>query len=200
MLTRLSFALALALTVASARGQLFSGSDELLEPEKAFRISAQALDERNVQVEFRIADGYYMYRDRFSFAMESGKPLADVRIPRGEPKEDEFFGRTETFRDLVRIRVPVSAEDAAKGSVNLKVTSQGCSDKGVCYTPLEQTVKVSLPAVAAAPRASKRPNSSSMPWVLVAAGLAGALAVGGACAAALVRRRRRKHPKTPRTR
>jgi thiol:disulfide interchange protein DsbD len=84
------------------------------------------------------------YRDRFSFATESGKRLADVEIPRGTPKEDPFFGKTETFRRLVRIRVPVSPEDAAKNSIDLKVTSQGCADVGVCYLPLEQTVRVNL--------------------------------------------------------
>lgn len=131
---------------ASAQLQWLLGSkDELLDPEKAFRISARALDERSVEVEFAIADGYYMYRDRFSFATESGRQLADVEIPRGTPKEDQFFGRTETFRRLVRIRVPVSPGDAARGSVKLKVTSQGCADVGVCYVPLEQSVRVRLP-------------------------------------------------------
>lgn len=144
MLSRLFLSAALALAAAPAAGQLF-GTEELLDPEKAFRISARALDERTVEVEFRIAKGYYMYRDRFSFATESGRPLAEAEIPRGKLKEDEFFGKSETFRDLVRIRVPISAEDAGKGSVNLKVTSQGCSDQGVCYVPLEQTVRVSLP-------------------------------------------------------
>ena len=119
--------------------------DELLEPEKAFRISARPLDARTVEVEFRIARGYYMYRDRFSFATESGSKLAEVEIPRGKVKEDPFFGKSETFRDLVRIRVPVTARDAAAGRITLKVTSQGCSDKGVCYVPLEQAVSVTLP-------------------------------------------------------
>lgn len=119
--------------------------DELLEPEKAFRISARPLDARTVEVEFRIARGYYMYRDRFSFATESGSKLAEVEIPRGKVKEDPFFGKSETFRDLVRIRVPVTARDAAAGRITLKVTSQGCSDKGVCYVPLEQAVSVRLP-------------------------------------------------------
>jgi thiol:disulfide interchange protein DsbD len=170
----------LALTALPAAAQLF-GQPELLEPEKAFRISARALDERNVEVEFRIADGYYMYRDRFSFATESGKPLAEVEIPRGKLKEDQFFGKTETFRDLVRIRVPVSAEDAAKGSVNLKVTSQGCSDKGVCYVPLEQIVRVSLPGANAG---SANPATSSIPWLLLAASLGGGLLLGWASAGA----------------
>lgn len=131
---------------ATASAQLLFGpKDELLDPEKAFRISARALDARSVEVEFRIAEGYYMYRDRFSFATESGERLAEVEIPRGTPKEDQFFGRTETFRRLVRIRVPVSRGDAARGSVKLKVTSQGCADVGVCYVPLEQSVQVRLP-------------------------------------------------------
>lgn len=33
----------------------------------------------------------------------------------------------------------------AKGGIRLTVTSQVCSDKGVCYVSLEQTVRVSLP-------------------------------------------------------
>jgi len=141
MLTRI-LPLLLVLVAGSA---LALAHDELLEPEKAFRISARPLDARTVEVEFRIARGYYMYRDRFSFATESGRKLAEAEIPRGKLKEDPFFGKSETFRDLVRIRVPVTPADAAAGRVTLKVTSQGCSDKGVCYVPLEQAVSVRLP-------------------------------------------------------
>lgn len=138
--------IAAMIAVTPASAQLLPGpKNELLDPEKAFRISARALDERNVEVEFKIADGYYMYRDRFKFATAAGKTLAEVEMPRGTPKEDEFFGKTETFRHLVRIRVPVTAQDAADGRVSLKVTSQGCADIGVCYVPLEQTVRVALP-------------------------------------------------------
>lgn len=144
MLIRLFLLLAVALAAPPAVAQLFWGEPELLDPEKAFRISARALDEQTVEVEFKIAKGYYMYRDRFSFKTEDGRPLAEVEIPPGKVKEDKFFGKSETFRELVRIRVPINAEEAAKGSMLLRVTSQGCSDKGVCYTPLEQTVRVSL--------------------------------------------------------
>ena len=144
MKIRLVVLAALAFAGTPAAAQFPFGQPGLLEPEKAFRISARALDARSVEVEFRIAEGYYMYRDRFRIATASGKPLADVEIPRGKLKEDEFFGKSEVFRDGVRIRVPLSAADTARGSVNLKVTSQGCSDKGVCYIPLEQTVSVRL--------------------------------------------------------
>jgi len=95
---------------------------ELLDPDKAFRVSVRPIDARTVEVEFRIAEGYYMYRDRFSFATESGRTIADAEIPRGKLKHDEFFGTTETFRQLVRIRVPLRAGDIEKGSVRLIVT------------------------------------------------------------------------------
>ena len=170
----------------SAASALAASPNELLEPEKAFRITARALDERSVEVQFRIADGYYMYRDRFSFATAAGQPLGEAEIPRGKIKEDQFFGKSEIFRDLVKIRVPVSPEEAAKGSVNLKVTSQGCSDKGVCYTPLEQTVRVSFsgtgsdfPSVADAPSLH-----FAIPWLLILATLAAALGLGWASAGA----------------
>lgn len=182
-------ALMLGLAAVPANAQLLFGDPELLEPEKAFRIAARALDERNVEVEFKIADGYYLYRDRFSFATESGKPLVEVEIPRGTVKEDQFFGKTETFRHLVRMRVPVSPEDAAKGSVNLKVTSQGCSDKGVCYTPLEQLVRVSLPAAGSGPEKRSSPFTNlPIPWLLLVMSLAAGLALGWASAGAPLRR------------
>jgi thiol:disulfide interchange protein DsbD len=138
--------LVLALSLWSvAPAALALSHDELLEPEKAFRISARALDARSLEVEFRIAEGYYMYRDRFLFATESGKRLAEVSLPRGKIKEDEFFGKSETYRGSVRIRVALSPEEAAKGRVRLKVTSQGCSDRGICYVPLDQYVTITLP-------------------------------------------------------
>lgn len=143
MLKKLILLAMFGITAGPAAGQgLFT--EELLEPEKAFRISARTLDARNIEVEFKIATGYYMYRDRFSFATESGRPLANVEIPRGKLKEDQFFGKSETFRDLVRIRVPITQQDAVNGEVKLKVTSQGCADQGVCYLPLEQIVRVRL--------------------------------------------------------
>lgn len=129
-------------------------SDELLEPEKAFRISARALDGRAAEVSFEIAEGYYMYRDRFRFATESGKVLADVELPRGERKHDEFFGETQIYRRQVSVRVPLTADEVAAGRVRLKVTSQGCADKRVCYAPLDQFVTVRLAALA--PKAPAR--------------------------------------------
>jgi thiol:disulfide interchange protein DsbD len=116
--------------------------EELLDPRQAFHLSATALDERNIEVRFDIADGYYMYRERFRFENASGKVLADLELPPGERKRDPFFGETEIYRRQVTVRVPWRAEDAARGRVKLKITSQGCADVGVCYASVEQVVEV----------------------------------------------------------
>ena len=41
---------------------------ELLEPDKAFRFSASAIAPDLIEVRYRIAPGYYLYRDKFQFS------------------------------------------------------------------------------------------------------------------------------------
>jgi len=130
------------------------GSDELLEPEKAFVFSARALDGSAIEVSYRIADGYYMYRERFKFEAKNGS-LGAAELPAGVRKKDEFFGEVETYRKDLRLRIPV---ERATGPLELVVTSQGCADVGVCYAPMESTATIRLAAFGgeapAAPRAS----------------------------------------------
>ena len=139
------FLLAFALAApAAAQLKLGGGTDNLLEPEKAFRFSARALDASSVEVTFAIADGYYMYRERFKFTAD-GNPavrLGAPEFPRGLAHKDEFFGETQVYRKNVRIRLPAEGE----GRFDLKVTSQGCADAGVCYVPMESSASIQLAA------------------------------------------------------
>ena len=122
------FAVLAALVAAPALAQLNLGasSGELLEPEKAFQFSARALGADAVQVSFKIADGYYMYRDKFRFGLEgsSGAKLGAPEFPAGIRKKDEFFGEIETYRKAVSIRIPVERASPAATTLLLKVTSQ----------------------------------------------------------------------------
>ena len=126
-----------------AQLKLGASADELLEPEKAFRFSARVLDTATIEVRYAIADGYYMYRERFKFAAEGGAQLGAPELPQGLRHKDEFFGEVETYRKEVRIRVPVQGE----GRIALKVTSQGCADIGVCYVPMESSAVLQLAAL-----------------------------------------------------
>lgn len=144
------FALVLALFCGPALAQLpfGGGSPRLLEPESAFRFSAQALGSDAIQVQFAIADGYYMYRERFHFSLEgsSGARLGVPEMPAGQRKRDQFFGDVETYRNSLQIRLPVERGAAGAATVNLKVVSQGCADTGVCYTPMESDAVIRLAA------------------------------------------------------
>jgi thiol:disulfide interchange protein DsbD len=133
----------LVLAAGSAAAQLFGNPQELLEPEKAFRFSAQSIP-GGVEVRFAIAEGYYMYRDKFRFAAE-GNPAVQLgapELPAGARHKDEFFGEVETYRKAVRIRIPAEGE----GRFDLKVISQGCADLGVCYVPMESQASLLLAA------------------------------------------------------
>jgi thiol:disulfide interchange protein DsbD len=135
--------IALLLAVASSA---HAAGDELLEPDKAFRFSAQALDAGAVEVRYRIADGYYLYRERFRFAAEPASvTLGAPRFPEGEIHEDKFFGKQVTYRREVRILLPLAGAGADR--IKLTVTSQGCADIGVCYVPQTQSAELRLAAL-----------------------------------------------------
>ena len=120
--------------------------EELLPPEEAFALSAR-MDGNTLIAEYRIAPGYYMYRERFEFLVESSDTPArfDVAMmPTGKIKNDEFFGEMETYRDSVTIQLPLQYEGASASRLQVKMVSQGCADIGVCYPPLKQALAVDV--------------------------------------------------------
>jgi len=122
--------------------------DELLPPEEAFALSAR-VDGDSLIAEYRIAPGYYMYRTRFEFQVESSDRPASLGtpvIPKGKIKHDEFFGEMETYRDSVRIELPLVYGSAPASQLKIRAVSQGCADIGVCYPPLKQVLDVDLAA------------------------------------------------------
>jgi thiol:disulfide interchange protein DsbD len=124
---------------------------ELLPAEQAFRFSARALDAHTLEARFSIADGYYLYRDKFSFVVTpDGAVLGAPDLPPGKIKTDEFFGKVETYRGTVIVKLPMSGA-AAGQTVVLAADSQGCADVGVCYPPTRQKLTLALPATGAGP-------------------------------------------------
>ena len=137
-------------------------AQDLLDPAVAFKFSAQALDAKTLEARFQIAKGYYMYRDKFKFVLEpASAQLGEAQFPKGDVHNDEFFGKVETYRKEVRIRLPFE-RNAAATRLKLSVTSQGCADIGVCYIPQVQTAEIAIDASppAAAAKADMGPAAS----------------------------------------
>lgn len=153
-LFRLLLAACLFIFLTSAR------ADDFLEAHVAFVPSVQAIDAQTVQIDFAIAKGYYLYRDKFKFAANAGIVLGTPVLPKGKEKDDENFGKVEVYYDRVSIRLPVERTSSGPLNLSLKITSQGCADGGLCYPPLHQPVSLELPSPAvAAPVASPAPQA-----------------------------------------
>ncbi len=158
--------LALLFTIFAGLAHAVSEA-ELLEPEKAFLMKTRVLDDRALEVTFTIAPGYYMYRERFQFAVDAGFgapfTLGKPEFPAGTRKKDEFFGEVETYRREVAIRVPVERPAGGGDQFRLVVTSQGCADVGVCYVPMQSKANIRLAAAgsagSAAPSFTQGPDS-----------------------------------------
>ena len=137
---------------------------ELLPAEQAFRFSARALDDHTLEARFAIADGYYLYRDKFRFVVApDGAVLGAPDLPPGKVKTDEFFGKVETFRGTVAVKLPLSGATAGQ-SVVLTADSQGCADVGVCYPPTRQMLTLVLPAQGSGPGAPVDATPPKKSW------------------------------------
>lgn len=118
---------------------------EPLDPEVAYKFSARALDEKTIEARWDITPDYYMYREKIAFRAD-GAQLGTPELPKGKEKDDEFFGKVETYRGILTIRIPVIE---GSGSIVLKADSQGCWDEGICYPPMTQEAKVNMAMPAA---------------------------------------------------
>ncbi len=127
-------------------------ADDFLDPAVAFKFSSSEAPGQ-IDLHYKIADGYYMYRERFIIAVKSGTAtLGEPQMPAGHVKFDQTFQKdVETYRGDLVIHVPVKQ---ASGPFELSVTSQGCADEGICYPPAEHVVRIegaALGAPAASP-------------------------------------------------
>src|SRR3569623_1127384 len=114
-------------------------ADDYLDPRDAFKFSARMADANTIELTYRIADGYFMFRERFHFSA-AGAKLGEPVMPPGKVKFDDTFQKNvETYRGAIVIRLPVDAQQA----FTLTATSQACADQGLCYAPMESQATLS---------------------------------------------------------
>lgn len=147
---------------STAIGNLLGGS-EPLSPEVAFvpnvTETGPSTGTGGITVKFQIEEGYYLYRDKTSFKIESLQPISDFSsiitetgFQLGEPRypeavilNDDFFGEMAIYRDEASILVPYTTTSAMKGGM-LAVKYQGCADIGLCYPPTTVNIPFTLEA------------------------------------------------------
>jgi len=120
--------------------------------DQAFALEVHSIDQRTLLASFKVTPGYYLYRDKTSFSIADGKNrIARVALPKGETKDDPNFGMIEVYHQSFQAEITLDKVDVRQPLV-LNASYQGCSDKGLCYPPIEKTLTVSLAqTVSAAP-------------------------------------------------
>jgi thiol:disulfide interchange protein DsbD len=136
----------------------FGFGEELLPPEEAFALTVEVTDGDTLVARWAVADGYYMYRDRTRFESETaGIRFGPALFPQGVIKDDEFFGRVETYRHELQVSAPILRTATAPERLVVTIHHQGCADIGVCYPPQLETRELDLPKLASAIPATTPP-------------------------------------------
>jgi thiol:disulfide interchange protein DsbD len=141
----------------------FGGDDELLPADQAFQLDVQVSEADTLTANWLIAEGYYLYRHTFEFAIEAadGTTLQPARMADGEHKTDEFFGEIQVYHQQAQAEIPLQRSSTQATPATLTVKYQGCAERGVCYPPIVKTLDLLLPAAAAATTVgSTRDNGS----------------------------------------
>ncbi len=136
---------------------------ELLEADKAFALSTRVIDAHTVEAHWQIADGYYMYKDKFKFeALDDAIALGAPVLPAGKKKQDPYFGTLETYSKQVTVRLPIIRRQQGPQEILLRITAQGCNEPiGVCYPPIIKQTNLALPAVAGGANVTNSPLTTT---------------------------------------
>ena len=134
--------------------------EDILEYGEVFIISGQAQDRSSISVTWDIAQGYYLYNNQF-LEFTSGTPevvLGEPIIPRGKIEYDELLAQdVEKFEGELTVEIPIVSIEADVDVMQLRVRSQGCLDKVLCYPPTTQVVLIGFPQI--------EPDSDPIPAV-----------------------------------
>ncbi len=120
-----------------------SSEDTFLSPDQAFKLNIRAIDATTLNAEFTIASGHYLYRDKIKFESSNNK-ISELVLPKGDIKQDSHFGQTEVFHQSFSALIKLSNPISAGNPVAITATYQGCSEKGLCYSPIRKNIDVDV--------------------------------------------------------
>src|SRR5688572_10502827 len=128
-----------------------SATGDQLPVDQAFTMNARFDKPNELTVGWQIAPGYYLYRDKLTFAATGPIDLGAATLPKGVPHTDDNFGEVEIFRDYVEAKVPFARASPDELEVEITAGFQGCKDDSICYPPGEQRMALLLPATSEFP-------------------------------------------------
>lgn len=147
--------------IDSIFGQL-SGTDqpEFLETEEAFIVSVDAVAMDKINLHWEIAEGYYLYKDKFDFSFaDSSIVITDIKLPEGKQKNDPDFGSVWVNYHQADAQLLVQKNAESSTTTELLVKYQGCKEDVLCYPPINKTLPIKF--ISSAVAATIEPNPKS---------------------------------------
>jgi thiol:disulfide interchange protein DsbD len=117
---------------------------------QVFQLSAKVRDPNTVELRWKILPGYFLYKERFTFKLDSDKALIGIipnftpsfKDPNVENKTDKILGNYSIYRHQADFVIPILANES--GEIKLQVNYQGCADSGFCYPPTHSAFLISV--------------------------------------------------------
>jgi len=133
---------------------------------EAYRLEAVTDGPDRIVVRFSIAPGYYLYRDKTTFAAQSqrGAVVRPGEWPAAQTYSDEYFGEQAVYFNEALVPLDVIRTQPGADTLRLTVGFMGCQENGVCYPPLKRELTVELadaPANAEAVAADGAPSGAN---------------------------------------
>jgi len=162
---------------AAGEGGSAYGDIQPLPPTEAFVPVATFEGDDTLRLDWRIEDGYYLYRDKVSVVLEepAGLSLDMLQHSEAVTVSDDWFGEQAVYRTSATTRaalVEAPPGGPGGGEASVAVTFQGCADIGLCYPPTTTWLNLALPA---RPVAAASPAMSSAPRLFAPSGGSSAL-------------------------
>jgi len=135
-----------ALNSLSSTLGLGQDENEILEPDVAFQFGYEVKD-NTVNAHWEIAPDHYMYRDKFKLVIKEGEGVSvgSATYPKGEIKNDEFFGKIEVYHHKTDAQISLVNSTDKTVLTKLQITYQGCAEKtGICYPPIRKTIELKV--------------------------------------------------------
>ena len=124
---------------------------EFMDPDEAFIVSAKAVSENVIKVQWQVADGYYLYKDKFQFSLQGDDlTITDIKLPEGKLKNDPDFGSVWVNYHDVDAQLTIQRRVVVASTAELLVNYQGCKEDVLCYSPISKTWSINLIASAVA--------------------------------------------------
>ncbi|GHB77362.1 thiol:disulfide interchange protein DsbD [Psychrosphaera saromensis] len=118
---------------------IFSSQPSFLEVEDAFMFNFEQKGSK-LTLSWVIADDYYLYTDKFQFAVENADITKNIK-EKGTQIVDDYFGATDVY--FFETKIELELANITEGAL-VKVRYQGCANAGLCYNPVTKVVELDI--------------------------------------------------------